>query len=92
MDKHYRIVADVDLPYGSVAKDQDGSFVSEESLLGIPTAHRPLVISTDLGNGTPFRFMSRRADRLIYLQHGTGLKLTVFKDVVDSPRPVGIFG
>ena len=93
MDKHYRITKDIDLVYGSVAKDLDGSFVSEEGLLGIVTATRPFLITTDLGNGTPFRFMSRRPDRLIYMQRGTGLKLTVFRDQPEIlGARVGLFG
>lgn len=92
MDKHYRIVEAIDIPYGSVAKDRDGSYVSEEVLLGFDK-DRPFLVSTDLGNGTPFRFMSKRHDRFIYIQRGTGLKLTVYR---DNPEPIaqrtGLFG
>lgn len=91
MEKPYRITKDIDIPYGSVAKDRDGSYVSEEVLLGFD-AERPFLISTDLGNGTPFRFMSKRRDRFIYIQRGTGLRLTVYRDRTEAPPRVGLFG
>lgn len=93
MDKHYRITKDVDLPFGTVAKDMDGSLVSEECLLGITTESRPYLITTDFGNGAPFRFMSKRPDRLVYMQRGTGLRLTIYRDQPEVLQPrIGLFG
>lgn len=58
-----------------------GRFTCEASEIGLPVGMYPAVIlTTDIGNFQPFRYIGRRGDTMTYKQDGSPAFLDVLND------------